>query len=130
MPYFDRRKKLKVPTLKYRRNGGDTIDVFKTVQGYYQSTKKCGLSLYSGFVTIGNGYKLNHGLFKHDLRKYHFNRIVTLLNSLPNHVVEVDSVNTFKGSLDKFWICRDVLYDWEADIKTGTGVLINNVFTI
>jgi hypothetical protein len=39
-------------------------------------------------------------------------------------VVEVDSVNAFKGSLDKFWNSQDVLYDWEADFKTGTGLII------
>jgi hypothetical protein len=34
------------------------------------------------------------------------------------------SVNAFKGSLDKFWNSQDVFYDWEADFKTGTGLLI------
>ena len=38
-------------------------------------------------------------------------------------MVEVDSVNAFKGNLDTFWISQDVLYDWEADFKTGTRVL-------
>ena len=125
LPYSDRLKKLKLPTLKYRRNRGDMIEVYKIVHGYYQSTNKLGLSLYSRSVTRGNGYKLNHGSFKHDLRKYHFsNRIVNLWNSLPNCVVELESVNAFKGSLDKFWNSQDVLYDWEADFKTGTGLII------
>jgi hypothetical protein len=83
------------------------------------------LSLYYSFVSRRNRYKLNHGSFKHDLRKYHFfNRIVNLWISLPNYMVEVDSVNAFKGSLDRFRISQDVLYDCKADFQTETGVLI------
>ena len=27
------------------------------------------------------------------------------------------------GVLVKFWNSQDVLYDWEADFKTGTGLI-------
>jgi len=45
---------------------------------------------------------------------------VSLLNSLPNGVVDADSIDCFKGRLDKFWNNQDVLYNWEADFA-GTG---------
>ena len=38
-------------------------------------------------------------------------RIVTIWNSLPNAVVYVDSVDSFKSRLDNFGISQDVKYD-------------------
>jgi len=42
------------------------------------------------------------------------------LNTLPNHVVEVLSVDLFKLRLAKFWALQDIMVDWTADV-TGTG---------
>ena len=51
----------------------------------------------------------------------HFSaRIFNIWNSLPNHVVDVNTVNFFKTRLDKFWRNQDVKYDFTADL-TGTG---------
>jgi len=36
--------------------------------------------------------------------------------SLPNHVVDVSTINQFEARLDKFWMHRDVLYDYTADL--------------
>ena len=48
------------------------------------------------------------------------NRVRTLWNSLPDIVVKSESVNSFKGRLDKFWNDQEVKFNWKADIK-GTG---------
>ena len=48
------------------------------------------------------------------------NRIVNIWNSLPNVVVDVDSVDLFKTRLDKFWTFQDVKYDYTVDL-TGFG---------
>jgi len=45
---------------------------------------------------------------------------VSLWNSLPDGVVDSDTINCFKSGLDKFWTNQDALYNWEADF-TGTG---------
>jgi len=48
---------------------------------------------------------------------------VNIWNSLPNYVVDVDtvwSVCLFKTRLDKFWMHQDVMYDFTADL-TGIG---------
>ena len=50
----------------------------------------------------------------YDLRKF------SIWNSLPNVVVDVDSVDLFKTRLDKFWTFQDVKYDYTVDL-TGTG---------
>jgi len=44
-------------------------------------------------------------------------------NSLPNNVVEADTVNTFKNRLDKYWSNQDVLFNFNADL-IGTGSLL------
>jgi len=41
-------------------------------------------------------------------------------NSLPNYVVEANTVNLFKARLDRFWANQDVKYDFTADL-TGIG---------
>jgi len=43
-------------------------------------------------------------------------------NSLPNDVVEADTINTFKNRLDKYRSNQDVLCNFNADL-TGTGSL-------
>jgi len=66
---------------------------------------------------------LTGSLFMHmyDTRKYSFSaRIVNIWNSLPNFVVDVDTVCVFKTRLDTFWMHQDVMYDFAADL-TGIG---------
>jgi len=41
-------------------------------------------------------------------------------NSLPDHVVDVNSLKQLKTRLDKFWSNQDVTFDWTAEI-TGAG---------
>ena len=45
---------------------------------------------------------------------------VNIWNSLPDYVVDVDTVDIFKSRLDKFWKDQDVMFDCDADL-TGTG---------
>ena len=41
---------------------------------------------------------------RYDIRKYSFcYRVVNVWNSLPDYVVEADSVDSFKCRLDKYW---------------------------
>jgi len=57
----------------------------------------------------------------YDLRKYNFtNRVIPIWNSLSNHVVSAETVNNFKNRLDKFWLDKEVLYDYKTDLH-GIG---------
>ena len=47
-------------------------------------------------------------------------RYITSINSLPDFVVNVDSINIFKSRLDKYWINQDIVFDYTADLA-GTG---------
>jgi hypothetical protein len=118
--YEDRLKKLKLPTLKYRRLRGDLIEVFKIVTNKEKNSNSI-LTTHEGLATRGNSLKLYQNHVKYDLRKYSFtNRIVTLWNSLPEKVVSSGSVNLFKNRFDIFMHDQDIVFNWEADVS-GTG---------
>ena len=54
---------------------------------------------------------------RNDLRKHSFSaRIVNIWNSLPNSVVDVNTICLFKARLDKFCMFEDVKYDFTADL--------------
>ena len=58
--------------------------------------------------------------FNHNFRKIFFSaRIVNIWNSLPNYVVDVQSIDVFKVP-PRFWAQQEVMFDWTADL-TGTG---------
>jgi len=46
--------------------------------------------------------------------------VVNIWNSLPDSVVDADTLNTFKNRLDKHWLDQDVLYNFYSEL-TGTG---------
>ena len=51
--------------------------------------------------------------FYHDVRKYSFiPRIINIWISLPDFVVNDDSINIFKSRLDKYWINQDIVFDY------------------
>jgi len=63
-------------------------------------------------ATIG---AINH-TFHYNFRKFSFAaRIVNIWNSLPDYVVDVNSVAVFKKRLDKFWADQNVMFDWTVD---------------
>jgi len=116
---------LNLPTSKYRRYRGNMIELFKTVKGIYDHA--CiphfdFVELTKDLIrTKGNKYKLVQHHCHYDLRKFNFtNRVVHSWNSLSNHVVSADTVNTFKHRLDKFWLNHEVIYNYKADL-VGTG---------
>ena len=99
--YSDRLKSLNLPTLKYRRYRGNMIELFKIVNGKYDSA--CiphfeFMELSDNLIrTRGNKFKLVQHHCHYDLRKYNFtNRVIPIWNSLSNFVVSAETINTFK----------------------------------
>jgi len=83
------------------------IEVFKILHGYYANIIYISLLPHVDVATMGNKYKLYHSSVKYDLRKHFFtNRVVSLWNSLPDGVVDSDTINCFKSRLDKFWTIK------------------------
>ena len=42
--------------------------------------------------------------------------VLTIWNTLPNSVVDVDTVYLFKARSDKVWMHQDVIYDFAANL--------------
>jgi len=120
LPYKERLLQLNLHTLKYRRLRGDMIEVYKITHDMYD--RSVALELPRNVSsTRGNKYKLQNHSFHYNFRKFSFAaRVVNVWNSLPDHVVDVNSLKQFETRLDKFWRDQDVMFDWTAEI-TGTG---------
>ena len=113
LSYKERLCKLRLPTLVYRRVRGDMIETFKVVKLYNKDVTP--LFEFNTGITRGHPYKLNkfraHKSTRHN---FFMNRVINLWNSLPNHVVEADSVLHFEKALDKFWQNVEFKYDYRA----------------
>ena len=121
LSYMDRLKYLKLPTLKYRRVRGDMILVYKLISGVYDSKIACKFNKPTNYVTRGHHFRLFKLHIRYELRKYFFgNRIVSIWNSLPDYVVDSNSISIFENRLDHFWCNQACYYDYTADIA-GTG---------
>ena len=103
---------LKLPTLKYRQLRGDMMEVFKITHNLYDPEVSPELRYYPKSNQVIN---TNFTKFHYDTQKYSFTaHVVNIWNSLPNFVVDVDTVCLFKARLDKFWMHQDALYDFTA----------------
>ena len=67
LPYSDRLKICKIPTLHYRRIRGDMIETYKIVSGKYQPDVAPTLYKSSVHVTRGNNMRLEKSRVKCDL---------------------------------------------------------------
>ena len=118
--YTTRLKLLNLPTLRYRRNRGDMIEVFKSLTGEYDVNIVPSMPLSTNSITRGNDLKLSKERCRYDLRKHFFiPRIINLWNSLPNSIINAESVNSFKNRLDFYWRNEEQIFNYEA-ILTGS----------
>jgi len=79
------------------------------------------LEMQQDSITRSHSLKLSNNRYHYDLRKFSFApRIVNVWNSLPEIVISVNTTDTFKRRLDKFWQHQDILYDYKAEL-TGVG---------
>jgi ribonucleases P/MRP protein subunit RPP40 len=112
LDYEERLKVMNLTTLETRRERADLIEVFKILNGleglseedfFVRNSSVTAGSMSSGTSTRGNSFKLYKKGVKLDVAKYSFaNRVVNNWNKLPDTVVKAETVNAFKGRLDKF----------------------------
>ena len=112
---------MNLPTLAFRRNRGDMIEVYKILTGKYDSTLPSILHRDSNSTTRGNPLKLCTYRPKYDLCKYNFTvGVISLWNSLPTRVITAVSVDSFKNRLDKFCANEEARFDYKANLS-GRG---------
>jgi len=131
LEYPERLKRLKLPTLSFRRLRGDMINTYKFVHGIYDKNSKNIIKMWEGTAerhsTRQNSLKIYPQHCEKSLRKNSFVvRSAKVWNQLPEHVVNAKSVNAFKNRLDRLWRNQELLYDnFRAEINmTGTGRVI------
>ena len=123
LDYEERLRKLKLPTLVYRRLRGDMIEAFKITSNHYDINVQNLLPLHHSIVKEhslrGNQKKFFKKRCNLDLRKHFFTqRILPFWNSLPNIVVMAPSVKAFERRLDKHWSDQDITYNFESILNT------------
>lgn len=110
LPYEQRLRTLKLPSLYYRRLRGDMIQVYKITSGRDRLDKDKILPPHREARTRGHSKKLAKRYSRLNVRKHSFAmRVVDSWNSLPDWVVEARDLNEFKTMLDKHWHHRQYL---------------------
>ena len=113
--YSERLQILKLPSLVYRRNRGDMIQVYKYVNNIWDVHDDTFLKPTEETRTRGHKNKLYKDKWKTTIRGNFFsNRITNLWNSLPESVIDAESVQEFKVALDASWENKEWLYDFNG----------------
>ena len=122
LEYPDRLKKLNIPTLAYRRVRGDMIQMFKLHYGFHDKSLP---DLFTPNTRASQGHNKKYKIksSSNNTRKYNFSvKSIKLWNSLPQSVVDADSIESFEIGLDEFWDNQELKYDdFEAEIKIITN---------
>ncbi|KFQ23661.1 hypothetical protein N331_04690, partial [Merops nubicus] len=102
LSYEDRLRELGLFSLEKRRLQGHLITTFQYLKEAYRKASEGLFTRVCRDKTRGNGFKLEKGRFRLDIKKKFFNmRVTDHWNRLPRQVVEAQSLGTFKIRLDK-----------------------------
>ena len=107
LEYSERLKRLKLPTLVYRRKRGDMIELFNHFHKYdkalisetFQPRERCSRT---------HDFQLHLPIYPKDgfrgiqTNEFYY-RSPKLWNGLPKHVVNAKNINDFKNYLDDSW---------------------------
>jgi ribonuclease P/MRP protein subunit RPP40 len=105
LPYEERMKVTKLPSLAYRRLRGDMIEVYKFLHNKYTvDTNNLFPMAPIDSKTCRHALKIMKRACKSNMREHFFTmRTVNPWNNLPHDVVMAPTVNTFKNRLDTHW---------------------------
>lgn len=113
LSYPERLRKLKLPTLVYRRARGDMIETFKELNSDNKDINPA--FTINTNVSRGHNLKILKQRCNKDVRKHFFTyRVANLWNELPSKVVESKNLIAFERHLDAHWKNADFKYDYSA----------------
>ena len=117
LDYDDRLKRLNLPTLAFRRQRGEMIEIFKHYHTYDRKTLSPSFhprtypSRQHNFHLIRKRPKYGKSGLQYNSFYY---RCQSVWNKLPSYVVDAKNINTFKNALDAHWenhlMCFDHSY--------------------
>ena len=97
MSYQERLRRIRLPTLRYRRLRGDMIEAYKLLHNVYDPTLPSLLSPVKDSTTRGHKLKLPKNRARTNIKAHSFtHRIVNDLNNLPDEVISAPSINALK----------------------------------
>ena len=116
LSYSERLFRLKLPSLEYRRIRGDFIETYKILNNLHDpKTTKSLLTLDNNSLTRSHNFKLMKFRVNHKpYQMFYTNRIVNRWNGLPMHIVNADSLNSFKNKIDNHF--KDIMFKTDIEI--------------
>ena len=116
MPYEERLRKLKLPTMTYRRARGLMMEVWKHINSYDTAV----ISPTFQFTRSARyPFQLKRFNSKGSQSKSFYHLAPALWNDLPLAVRETECRNTFKNRLDKHWRGHPMRLDYKASYDLG-----------
>ena len=104
LPYKDRLKSLRLPSLYYRRRRGDMIYMYQLFHHGIDADPTKFFSLATERNTRGHPYKVLKPIATSRVRLSAFTvRVINDWNSLPADVVCSRTVHSYKAELDAHW---------------------------
>ena len=105
IPYEERLKSIKLPSLEYRLIRGDMIQVFKIANKYYDPITTESIFNFSDNSRLrGHNFKIvKQNTNKTKFSNFFTNRVVNTWNKLPSSIVNANSINEFKNLFDKHY---------------------------
>ena len=102
--YSERLKFLGLPSLEYRRERADMIQVYKILNDIDKVNKDKLFTMSHNIGTRGHQFKIYKNRYRLNVRGNYFsNRVIDLWNELPENTVMALTLNSFKSRLNKCW---------------------------
>ena len=115
LEYGDRLRQLNLPSLQHRRRRGDMIQVYKIISGIDRVDPDRIFEFRKNSTTRGHEKKLFKHMSRLNVRKEAFSqRTVNDWNSLPQTVIEAETLDQFKSRLDRHWLGERYKHPFEG----------------
>lgn len=109
--YPERLKALNLPTLAYRRKRADMLQTFRILKGI-DNVDPANFFEVDNSKTRGHSLKIKKPRANTNIKLYSFShRCINNWNSLPEEVIQSETLNGFKSGLENHWKLLDIKYD-------------------